>query len=280
MSARLPGTAQEGGGHEVFEGPAEHRQVPTALAWQGLNVCSHEGRCSEKQAALNQCGHAAMWPRGQKAVELGGHVGMWSGDQTGWMATWLGRHAASARSAGAGRECSQGRCRGFVSLWCEGAVGDWVPCLSLHVGGELQREGWWGAPGSAHLGPQAPQSGPTWEPLYLASLRLPGLSSGLLLFGSPHGASPGHGCHRLLCHLCIPAATTLLLVSVSHVRVLSTQPACRPTGAAPVAAGTTCPKQHAQRPDRWRERVDRAAGLGPGALPIQICPPDLIFRDR
>lgn len=276
MSARLPGTAQEGGGHEVFE---EHRQVPTALAWQGLNVCSRERRCSEKQAALHQlwpCSYVAAWSESHGV----GHVAMWSGDQTGWMATWLGRHAARARSAGAGQECSQGRCRGFVSLWCEGAMGDWVPCPSLHVGGELQREGWWGAPGSAHLGPQAPQSGPTWEPLYLASLCRPGLSSGLLLFGSPHGASPGRGCHRLLCRLCIPAATTLLLASVSHVRALSTQPACRPTGAAPGAAGTTCPKQHAQRPDRWRERTDRAAGLGPGALPIQICPPDLIFRDR
>ena len=119
MSARLPGTAQEGGGHEVFE---EHRQVPTALAWQGLNVCSRERRCSEKQAALHQlwpCSYVAAWSESHGV----GHVTMWSGDQTGWMATWLGRHAARARSAGAGQECSQGRCRGFVSLWCEGAMG-------------------------------------------------------------------------------------------------------------------------------------------------------------
>lgn len=98
MSAGLPGTAQEWGGHEAFEGSAEHRQVPTALAWQGLNVCSREGRCSEKQAALHPCGHAAVWPCGQEAMESGGHVAKWSGDQTDWMATRLGRHAASALS--------------------------------------------------------------------------------------------------------------------------------------------------------------------------------------
>ena len=126
---------------------------------------------------------------------------------------------------------------------------------SLHMGGELQREGWWGAPGSAHLGPQSSRPGATWEPLCLASLRPPGLSSGLLLFGSPHGASPGHGCHRLLCHLCIPAATTPA-PGIGASRLCQPvcclhSPACRPTEAPLVAAGTTCLKQHTQRPERW-----------------------------
>lgn len=106
---------------------------------------------------------------------------------------------------------------------------------------------------------------PTWAPnplslgppgsLCLASLRLPGLSSGLLLFKSPHGASPGHGCHHLLCHLCIPAATTPAPgIGASHLcRPVCClhSPACRPTEAPLVAAGTTCFKQHTQRPDRW-----------------------------
>lgn len=243
---------------EAFEGPAEHGQVPTALARHGLNTCSHEGRMFREAGGLPSvcpCSCVALWPRGQKAVKSGGHVAMWSGDQAGWMAMWSGRHVASARSAGASRECSQGRPRGFVSLWCGSAVGDWVPRPSLHVGGELQREGWWGAPGSAHLGPQSPQSGATWEPLCLASLRLPGLSSGLLLFGSPHRASPGRGCHHLLCHLCIPAATTPA-PGIGASRLCQPvcclhSPACRPTEAPLVAAGTTCLKQHTQRPERW-----------------------------
>lgn len=55
-------------------------------------------------------------------------------------------------------------------------------------------------------------------PLYLVSLCLPDLCSGLL-FGPPWGASLGPCCHCLPHHLCIPAATTLLcLTSVSDIR--------------------------------------------------------------
>ena len=105
MSAGLPGTVQEGGAHEAFEGPAEHRQVPTALAWHGLNTCSREGRMFREAGGLAStcpCSYMALWPRGQKAVKSDSHVAMWSGDRAGWMAMWSGRHAASAHSAGAG----------------------------------------------------------------------------------------------------------------------------------------------------------------------------------
>lgn len=147
-------------------------------------------------------------------------------------------------------------------------MGDWVPCPSLHVRGELQREGWWGAPGSATLGPQAPQSGATWEPLYLASpvsqvSALGFCCSGLLM--EPLQAMAVIACWVIF----VSQQPPLCSWRWCRVCVLSTQPACRPTGAALVAAGTTCPKQHAQRPDRWRERMDRAAGLGPGALPVR-----------
>ena len=66
--------------------------------------------------------------------------------------------------------------------------------------------------------PPSPQSGTIREPLYLASFCPSGLSSGLLLFGPPRRASPGPRCHRLLCPLCISAATALLLLtSVSDI---------------------------------------------------------------
>ena len=88
---------------------------------------------------------------------------------------------------------------------------------SLHMGGELQREGWWGAPGSAHLGPQSPRPGPpgslcAWHPS-VPQVLAPGFCcSGLLT--EPLRATVVIACCVIFASQQPPL---LLLASVPHV---------------------------------------------------------------